>query len=243
MQDAWSLLARRVTDYKFSPNHSFELLISTRHSGSPQFYRLRSKDRTLVAVGDLCSVGSGKELFDHPLRTFDANRSQTAKVLPVSPADVWLPYAYCHWLTEQSLGFPRELVESKHVGGIFHFIMQRPVDEGRQAPSLFVVCKVKGGRELDVLPSRISFADGAMVYEEHGKTPVITWNTIDFPELRFTKPNSPQFTTFVKGAVRNTRSQPYYFYCGFVFANSEYHGKVAGSIYDGRNYLVDPITG
>jgi hypothetical protein len=158
----WQRLVDFVSAYTFhsEPFDYFELILSTRAFGEPQFFILSSTKGKLVApdidsASYISTYGSGQELLDsyvfgegglpHPL-----NKSFMDRLITVNDEysgmghdsmifQLQAPYYICLWLSELTLTSERSNVNAEGVGGPFHFVYQTRELEDAQEPAVYVL--------------------------------------------------------------------------------------------------------
>lgn len=169
LQENWQALIDRVAIERFDEQLPFDLIISSRHEGSPKLHILRSTEGVVHPVGDFVTAGSGADHFDPALRAFSKQVPEyLAQATDPILKRILRPYLYCHWLTEHSLGFFEQDIEDVGVGGVFHFVLQSKDGEARQAPVMYVACE-EGDAGIECYRHRLHFLDGLLVFEEPSK--------------------------------------------------------------------------
>lgn len=168
VSELWSAFTSFVNNYVFSlsDNDVFEVIISTRATGTPLFFRLNPATKLVRVDKELITIGSGKSILDFLvfreiakyLKQFDElflkeNENKYRTELP--------GYLLAFFLTQLAQGVFRNKLEENGIGGVFHFIGQTEDYEFKQAPSLYLLC------ELDEQNKKINFSEFRVSYVYH----------------------------------------------------------------------------
>jgi hypothetical protein len=254
----WSQFKEFITYYSMPSAKSdsagrFQLLISTRCRGKPEFFVLDSYTRSLEIVkSPWISLGSGKSLLDPIIERDYAERiRQITEAIQDYPLPNYIQsYFVCLWLSELALTFEKSILEKNGVGGAFHFTFQNTQLESVQEPALYVFCDVNlASQRVTCWFYRVCFVEGCLVIEQ-----VIPPNQIpDAPEGKHERFAScdeaarpdivEQLTndpTFHKKMKRQLNAQPFYRFCGFGFTNPLYRKGFGFHFTTEGDYVVTP---
>ncbi|HEX2882260.1 MAG TPA: hypothetical protein VHO25_22220 [Polyangiaceae bacterium] len=121
----------------------FQLVLSSRHSGTPELLTFDSMRPALVAIDHLVTLGAGRDFLDMPLQEADQDLlTQTIALLSGHGAlDLW-PAVYCLWLSQYSSSQDYDLREAHKkcgVAGLYHYITQDADGEWHQPPSVYTL--------------------------------------------------------------------------------------------------------
>ncbi|MDQ5826633.1 MAG: hypothetical protein M3441_20815 [Chloroflexota bacterium] len=187
--EAWEHLGEFAQNFSYfeGSDHYFALLLSSRISGAPQFYLLEPHNGIVPFGGKnpgLSTFGSGKRLLDDyvagasglpfPLGMSFMERIEKsidqmlADGLPPSTVAYTTPYMLCLWLTELTINYERDSLEAEGVGGVFHFLFQRPDTEAAPHPGVYIFTRpdVSGDRPaLYVAWFRVAHAGNGLYVE------------------------------------------------------------------------------
>lgn len=141
--DFWSQFVDFIEEYPFPKKGSFTLLLSTRASGKPEFYRLDSANGLAVCESELAGLGSGTGLLNPVVEKEIRKLARHREMIPADAEDQ-IPvdasgYRLCQNLTLYAQSQEQSLMAQHDVGGVFHFIAQTSGQEYRQRPSLFII--------------------------------------------------------------------------------------------------------
>jgi hypothetical protein len=180
--NVWDRFEEFARDYPYEDPLAFKLVLSSRHSGSPDFYVLDSqKGLTLVPVDhySIATFGSGKDVLDEIVKDKIGKRIQEFLEFSLNNRDVvgslkphlMVPYLLSMWLCQLSLIWKKNDLESVKVGGVFHFNMQSGTSESGQRPALYIFnYATKSDIDEFSIHSwsyRIIIAKGALYLEKH----------------------------------------------------------------------------
>ncbi|WP_298444721.1 hypothetical protein [uncultured Ferrimonas sp.] len=152
----WSLFEQFVLSYEFDtdPNSRFDLVLSERSTGKPRFVYLESSTSKLHFDSSCEEIsaapfGGGKDIVQHEFQTNIKRKLEgffeyASVKLGRTPEEIitFSPYIFCHWLNELSLGEYKYDLESKGVGGVFHFIYQNGCNESRQGSAWHIITSI-----------------------------------------------------------------------------------------------------
>ncbi|MDQ5822766.1 MAG: hypothetical protein M3441_00965 [Chloroflexota bacterium] len=161
ISDAWAYLESYADSFAYADgeNDAFILLLSSRVSGTPRFYELRSGEgiRPWPEEGvGIRTYGSGAAILDdyvagkaadglpHPMgmsfieRAEVAQKDMLAAGFTSDTVTYTTPYMLCLWLTELTINYERTRLEACGVGGMFYHILQTSQAEGTPYAALYV---------------------------------------------------------------------------------------------------------
>jgi hypothetical protein len=241
LPDFWEMFLEFFHSYCSSTNKNsdFQLLLSSRNHGIPQFYVLDSKKSAVEPCDKLVSLGSGKPLLDQHVQKLVSvntdlinNLVTVEKRLPLST----FPYLYCLWLNELSQGMDLPLLEKYHVGGIFHFLWQDANDEHTQLPAVYVLSDADPKEKLICSwIYRVAYAQDALIVDNPiTNTREVVIDPAARPNFRL-RPNSE----LKSDITRELNDQPFYYFCGFGFADPKHRGEFGIAITNEGEYHVD----
>lgn len=178
----WSHLEEFTSEYPYDEDSHFKLILSSRHSGSPQFYELDSKEGLSAFDCDANSAvtfGSGKRVLDQYV--FSDLKSRMAAFIDFAAADevateylkpaLIVPYLMSLWLCELSLTHGSFALERNKVGGVFHFNVQSETAESGQSPALYIFSSAtKSGDSEYTFHSwsfRVAHVAGCLYLQKH----------------------------------------------------------------------------
>lgn len=143
----WEDFLLFTKEYEFSkePNQRFELLLSCRINGQPQFFLLDSYNGLIKKNETIITIGSGKPLLDKLVfGEYQKKARQFEKILSSKEyAELKReipPYLFAFWLSQLTRSQYRALLEKHGVGGIFHFVSQSGTQTFFQKPSKYILC-------------------------------------------------------------------------------------------------------
>ena len=238
----WARFLEFVKSYKFPKTREscFQLLLSSRNQGILQFYILDSvQGITIAPQGKFISIGSGKPLLDTRMQNLvSINPDIINQLVTVEKRfpPLTFPYLYCLWLTEMSQGTDLSLTEKYHVGGIFHFLWQNTEGEYTQNPAVYVLSEADPKNKIIYSwIYRVAYAQGALVVDNpiSNSREIIT-DTAARPKFELIPTNQLQLDI-----VKEIDSQPFYFFCGFGFANPKHRGEFGIALTNEGKYAVD----
>jgi hypothetical protein len=231
----WERFQEVVRAHSFSEREDdrFKLLLSTRSSGVPAFYILDpTKTNRLIAIETkapyaIASLGSGKTSLDK----FVAEKAQSTleeiwrylaceRKLPRRSVHEISPYFFCLWLSELSLTTEKVFLESRFVGGPFHFLYQTGEVESTQNPAVYIFSAAD--RKAKIVSSwwyRVAYARGGL-YIECWSPPSRDSTHSGIEEyLLFSSAASPGIQTLDTNTLyeqvkRDLNAQPFWFFCG-----------------------------
>jgi hypothetical protein len=168
--DSFSALQQRIARYPFTPgeHNQFNVLISSRHSGVPEFFLISSETEDIQPVnGDTAALGGGRALLAGMVENFarmvaseDYIRAQHHGMrgcgMPVTDAD--FPYWYAFLIHQLTFGEAGQDLLKLGVGGCVHFVAQDGTNEWLQRPSLYLLAQTHADDEgADLHIRRVAF--------------------------------------------------------------------------------------
>lgn len=233
--DAWEKLNQLIMFYDFptyTKDDSFQILLSSRHSGQPEFYIMSSNRELFRCEEEWVSIGSGKELLDDPVEEKYRIRIEKAKQALADknvPTATIHPYFLCLMLSELTLTFKRPRLEEKKVGGVFNFVYQTSADDNFQEPTLYIfsdihpdtnkillwgyrVCRVPVGLYLECNDSSLLPGIPDEVYTAIFHDPTVV------DELEHIRTN-PEFEQEIRKLISEL---PFYYFCGFGYVHPRF---------------------
>jgi hypothetical protein len=160
LSSVWDEFHSFTTRYAFPDDASFQLLLSSRHSGTPRLFQFNSESRELVERGEeIVAIGSGRDLLDDHL--FEIHQQRKSALIEVFKdlSPLVYPYLYCLWLMEYIRGTERAVLRKHGVGGFFHHTIQTATMEKRQDPSIYVITSADTAKRVIIpVPFRVLFA-------------------------------------------------------------------------------------
>jgi len=237
----WEMFLEFVNSYSFPRinDSSFQLLLSSRNQGSLQFYVLDSRNSACEPCDKFISIGSGKPMLDqHVQNLVSLNTDIINKLVTVEKRlpRFTFPYLYCLWLNELSQGMDLLSLEKHHVGGIFHFLWQDIQGEHAQCPTVYVFSDADPTKKtIYSWVYRVAYAQGALVVDN----PITNAREIIMDTAA--RPNfglipSDQLNLDIGKEID---AQPFYYFCGFGFADPKHRGEYGIAITTERKYVVD----
>jgi len=241
LKQFWERFLNYTENYCFNKDRcsSFEILLSSRNLGSPQFYILCSTTGVIVPQKGLVTLGTGKYILDSYLeRLVEQNVNIIDNMINVEKKlpNFTFPYLYCMWLNELTQGFELAVLEKYHVGGVFHFLWQDYGQEQAQYPAVYVLSAADTvNKEIHSWIYRISYSQGALVIDNPvTNSREIIMDTAARPNFKIL----PWEDLKVK-INREIDAQPFYYFCGFCFSDPKYQGGYGISITTEGKYAVD----
>jgi hypothetical protein len=140
----WDEFRTLVSQYNFSDQRGFELLVFNRATGVPRLYKLSSASRELLECTCTTTLGAGKVALDRDLELFENSEFRLLwsglRATGIPPEA--FGFIYCLWLTQRTQGDEYLALEDGcQVGGVFHFLFQTSETENRQVPALYLLCR------------------------------------------------------------------------------------------------------
>ncbi|HMR06049.1 MAG TPA: hypothetical protein PKA88_09730 [Polyangiaceae bacterium] len=215
----WELFVAFARDYESQSGGRFELLLATRHGGSPSLSVYDSHRRTLSEVtAEIVTLGSGRPLLDSSLMEFHRTPSPEAHKLTPSHTKA---FQYCLFLMQRSLGDEVSQLEERGVGGAFHYLWVSATEEGRQARAAYLLYEIDSSTQQPyVYAYRVFFADAFLVVEDPVKN--TRRYAIDAPAWpKLSGMSGDEKTQWLVKAEQIADSGPYYQYCGMAPVRSE----------------------
>ncbi len=176
----WGYVERFAELYEFPTGveSHFQILLSTRLQGDPDFYILDSKNglNKVVFEGELgmLSLGSGNAILQSLNEGFVTKLRDLQEYLideihlTVERARSLSPYFISLWLSELSMTFERNHLETANVGGLFSFIAQTREQEIRQGPTIFIFSSVNvTDREIFSYIYKLAYLKVGLYIEDH----------------------------------------------------------------------------
>lgn len=221
---AWQMFENLCTwvDVSKEKSEYFELMLSSRATGTPEFYVFDPINRLTHYDNDWISIGSGQDILDQRIAANYAQKIMEVRqgIGLLKGTEVAYPYCLCLWLSEITLTFESSQLEAKGVGGIFNFVYQTSDYEDWQKPAVYVfstldiqanrvesytyrVCRIQEGLCVQCSHPLIDGKNGLMLYD--------ATNVLPQAEI----PNIEQFET---EAWRKVGEQPFAFFYGFGYA-------------------------
>jgi hypothetical protein len=151
LQAKWEALERTVYLYQFpaGERQQFDLVLSSRHTGTPELFVIDSTTEQLHRVeDDICALGSGKKIMDQMVAPLCATQLSPDRLIANEARDALhggtfsrldYPYLLSFFFHQSLYGSHGERLFADHVGGFVHFIRQDGESEERQKPSLYVL--------------------------------------------------------------------------------------------------------
>lgn len=228
----WKRFLKLVDAYEFDGHGHFELLLLSRNNGSPNFYILNSKTKTVTKAPDFVSIGAGKALLDPLMRTFrNEEHDHCEKVLAKDgwPAFYW-PFYYCRELMGFAQGSHYAALQKVGVGGVFHYHCQTAEWERTQEAALYAVINIfEHNNQLTYTIYRVLFGEMALVVENAAtEEAVIALDAAAFPEI--VSYNESKIAELKKKILADAHKQSQCRFAGFVFADPKYHGIIIALI-------------
>lgn len=259
----WSEFTSFVNNYAFSlsDNDFFEIIISTRATGIPVFFKLSPATKLVKVDKELITSGSGKSMLDimvfgdmaKYLNQFDEtflneNENEYRPELP--------GYLLAFFLTQYVQGVFRDMLEENGVGGVFHFIGQTQDYEFKQAPSLYLLCEVdEQNKRINFSEFRISFVDHWLVFNvidrlshppkfecKQENFAFLDESALPINETHNTYDPNILFDEFNKKVASIQDSLPFFYFCGIGYRNPQLNSKFgflicagAGNALSGEN--------
>lgn len=220
-----------VYDFPQGENNLFQILLSSRHSGQPEFYLMSSNRELIGCEEERVSIGSGKELLDAPVeekyrvRIEEARQALTDKNAPTA---IIHPYFLCLMLSEMTLAFQRPRLEEKKVGGVFNFVYQTSTDDSFQEPALYIfsdvnrntnkillwgyrVCRIQEGLYLECNDNSLLPGIPEEVYAALFHDPT----EVELEDIRA----NPEFQQKIQKMINEL---PFYYFCGFGYVHPRF---------------------
>lgn len=242
----WSRFVEFASRYdEYDEREPFELLLTSRHTGTPEFHIFRSSSRSVERQGDLVTLGTGRTILDPVVHQL--YRAQHADMMDQLrqqelPAYCY-GYFYCLALMEYVQGDAYQQLERDGVGGVFHFSYQTATNEHRQDPAVYVIVTPFPERKtLTFTLYRVTFERMALVVENGASRSLnISIDPAAWPRaLELSARERSQLADLIQeGAI----GQPFYNFCGFGFADTKYRGSWITQFNNGTQaYLLDRNT-
>lgn len=190
-------LARLVYFYNFprGDHNAFEILLSSRHAGTPEFYLLSSSTERMHPVrGDFIALGSGRQLLDAMFVGYsqsfgsEENLQKTRRQGTEAGHSVFdedFAHLYAFLLFQSTQGDTGQQLASLRAGGFVHFVFQDGQGERRQKPRLYVLGRCDDhGNLTSVAIQRLAFdedpvfGDLIVIAEPVGQPPKPQWGVV-----------------------------------------------------------------
>lgn len=222
----WEMFVDIISTFRFEDNGCFELILSSRHSGTPKLYYLNSNTKSLSKQDDFVTIGSGKEILDNDLFEYiSVTKNFFLDILKQNNFETfYYPYFYCLWLMERAQGVERPKLEDIGVGGIFHYSYQTKDTEHRQQPAVYVLNKAFSNTIYSYI-YHVTFEGPALIVANPGtdQRALILDSSAWIQAERFTP---DEIEAFSKEIFEKVDNQPYYLFCGFGFLDLPQRGAV-----------------
>lgn len=189
-------LDRLIVRYQFpiDNRYPFEILLSSRHTGTPEFYLIDSENRSLQHVPrSFITLGEGKKLLDNMLTVYSQTsgsvehlqrirRQATEAGHPILDED--FAHLYAFQLYQSMVGAGGELARVR-TGGYVHFVFQDSLGERRQRPRVYMVGQCdENGVLTDIYAQRLAFdhdplfGDLIVTTDLVGRPPTPRWGVV-----------------------------------------------------------------
>lgn len=168
----WECLEAFAEQFSYcdDENRAFSLLLSSRHSGRPQFYILHSRrgiSPLPASKIEITTFGSGKAIIDDYIngnnglpsmngmsfkKRIDESQEKM-RVDGVHPVEIAYRASYllCLWLSEMTINNERKILEESGVGGVFHFIYQTAHCESLPEPAIYCFSRlIRSGTKAEL---------------------------------------------------------------------------------------------
>jgi hypothetical protein len=234
----WKLFLNYIDSFDFSKHESFQLLLSSRVTGKPEFYLLDSSKGTISKKtnGDIYTYGSGRNsLDDFVFNNFDdrlrfINQLLQKSELPKGfPIKTLIPYPFCLWLSQLSMSFLKDTVEADKTGGLFHFIFQTDSYEAQQQKSIiFLMSPDSQNSRVSGWIYRIIYNNGYLVIESQEPKGIedgfqinnSSWCILCDTASRINIDKVPK-DELIEEARSFLKNEPFFFFSRFAFTNPE----------------------
>lgn len=212
----WTGLNEIVEQHCFDSRYPFELILSSRYSGTPRLYRLSSSvGRVEEVVERTITTGTGTELLDAGLKEFESTTflgmwdQKRAHGVP----ERIFPHLYCLWLTERTRGHEVSVLEKHGVGGVFHFCWQDRRGEYAQGPSVYLLAS-QGHPKPVVYGFRAARYPSALLIDDPVAGSAVIFDDLAKPDGD-TRPGQGQdIEELAKKIVEQDRAGQHYEFCG-----------------------------
>jgi hypothetical protein len=230
VEDLWKDFTDIISwlDISKDDDKYFEILLSCRASEEPKFFVFDPINGLISYEEDWISLGRGKSLLDPRIQDSYASIIYTIKysVKKFPEEKIIYPYLLCLWLSELSLTFKSSELEGVGVGGVFNFIYQATTSEAFQEPAIYVFNMLNlKTKQIHTWVYRICRIQEALYI--HSSEPIFD----KYNELMLYDPaNVPpkleiqNREDFEQAAREKVALLPFYFFCGFGFADPRYQG-------------------
>jgi hypothetical protein len=163
-------LARLIARYPFPLGNynAFEILLSSRHTGAPDFYLIQSETGHMhPVVGDLFTLGSGRQLLNDMLIPYSETLGSDEGLQKLRRQYVAIghqlldedfAHLYAFLIFQSTHGDMGQQLARLGAGGFVHFIFQDGQGERRQKPRLYMVGSCdKHGHVTGIWAERLAF--------------------------------------------------------------------------------------
>jgi hypothetical protein len=145
IEDTWSDFLSYISNFDYSSENRFQLLLSCRFEQMPQFFIFDSHMGLNKCNEAIITLGSGKQILDKFVygEFTKKARQMEDSLLSKGYKDFQreiTPYLFTFLLTQMSQAQDHLLLEQHNVGGVFHFISQSGEQEKFQKPTLHLLC-------------------------------------------------------------------------------------------------------
>ncbi len=260
----WNRFVRFSDQYQFptSSGDHFQILLSTRAFGHPQFFLVDSgtgltavHNPEIVGDGAVITIGSGKDVLDGPLTGDFGGRLSLLQEYASRRPDAkgflqeLAPYALALWLNERSTSYERVSLEEEYgVGGLFHFLGQAREQEFRQKPALYLMTAGSGPptEELGFWLYRVCFVRNWLF---------VQWNSTDgggeqkeayiddcaLPPLPDGREHDLDdlYRDLRDNLEAELTAQPFYFFCGVGFTDAAARRSMLFHVTTQNDHLID----
>lgn len=225
---------------KLDKTVAFYLMLSSRHSGKPEFYVFDSIEAVVRPQGNLVTLGSGKTILDAVIHRLVDRNSKFVEELLIQHniPQFTFPYFYCLWLNEIAQGMELSKLEEYDVGGIFHFLWQDAQGEHAQHPAVYVLSTADVKQKtIYSWIYRVVHVEGALVVEN----PIINAREVMIDTAARPSLES-EYRLHREELMRRIKagadSQPYYYFCGFGFSDPKHRGDFGMHVTTKNDFVV-----
>lgn len=228
-----------LTHFRDCPD--FNLLLSSRCEGRPEFYVLDSKTAMLTRTDSLITLGSGKNVLDEKfIKWFGKREKEILKTINNnSLPEFTFPYFYCLWLNEMAQGEEASKLEENDVGGIFHFSWQDSNGDYAQHPAVYVLSTADFDlKTVYIWVYRVAFVDDCLVVDN----PVTEAREFFFSSVARPTRDIDNYLANWDNVVAEigckANLQPFYYFCGLGFPQLKYRGQFGCHVTTKDNFII-----